>query len=181
MLFCGPSEVFQHVHFKTRILQVSRGIWGGEASSPLSEVCLPRPVTVDRTPFPMVRKETVGPGSLAVRASGSQTGRASGRAPLATGTVCAHPPEEPGCVGPRDSLVPESPEQLNSAASQERSFPSPTSKPLPELFPCPFTLLVLKSGQPDSSGRQPRAQRPRQTLSLFLFSFSGLAAIGWHL
>lgn len=58
----------------------------------------------------------------------------------------------------------------NSVSSQDRSFPSPytppASKPLLELFFCPLTLLALKSGRPDSPGRQPRGQRPRQTLSL---------------
>ena len=57
----------------------------------------------------MARKEMVGPGSFAVRALGSQTGQGRGPAPLTGGTICAHPPEDPACVGPRDSLVPESP------------------------------------------------------------------------
>lgn len=56
-------------------------------------------------------------------------------------------------------------ERLTSVASQDRSFPSPASKPLLELFSCSLTRLVLKSRQPDSPGRQPRGQRPRQTLS----------------
>lgn len=36
----GSSEVFQHVHFMIRILQVSRGVWGWEAPSPVSEMCM---------------------------------------------------------------------------------------------------------------------------------------------
>lgn len=62
--------------------------------------------------------------------------------------------------------------RLNSVTSQDRSFPSPASKPLPELCSCPFSLLVLKSGRPDSPGRQPRGQRPRQTLFLPYYSAS---------
>lgn len=38
------SEVFRHVHFMIRILQVSRAVWGGEAPSPVSEMCLLRAV-----------------------------------------------------------------------------------------------------------------------------------------
>lgn len=114
----------------------------------------------------MTAKAMVGPVSLAARAVGSQTGQRyeAGSADYrhhscpASGGARLH--------GPHDSLMSESPGHLNSVASQDRSLPSPASKSLPELFSCPLTLLLLKSGQPDSPGRQPRGQGPRQALSL---------------
>lgn len=42
-------------------------------------------------------------------------------------------------------------------------------------------LLVLMSGRPVSPGRQPRGQRPRQSLSAFAFWLWWPRAIGWHL
>lgn len=119
----------------------------------------------------------MGPGSLAARAEPR-----AARQGKAGFSDCGHHRCPPGKSAPglQTASCQNAPGRLHSSASQDRSPPSPASKLVLELFSCSFALLVLKSGRPDSPGRQPRGQRPRQTLSAYN-SAPAASAIRWHL